>query len=225
MPLITKTTAPRRRPGTRLQFSHDRALGCRPASACLRPLPGNCWPQGRLATAESCTGGWIAKACTDLPGSSRWFQGGVVAYADAAKAALLGVPGAVLADTARSASRWSGRWRRARWSVRGGRQRRRERGRGAGGGTPKSPWAPSGSPGRGAGRRQANRDARANLPGDRDSVRRWTVQRALDRPARAMTDRLFFALWPDEPLRRPARGDCRPWLEGGAGRNGPTSGT
>src|SRR5512139_4075039 len=52
----------------------------------------------RLATAESCTGGWIAKACTDLPGSSRWFLGAAVAYADAAKVALLGVPEALLAD-------------------------------------------------------------------------------------------------------------------------------
>ncbi len=31
-----------------------------------------------LVVAESCTGGWVAKACTDLPGSSRWFLGGVV---------------------------------------------------------------------------------------------------------------------------------------------------
>jgi nicotinamide-nucleotide amidase len=38
-----------------------------------------------LVTAESCTGGWIAKACTDVPGSSRWFLGGIVAYADSVK--------------------------------------------------------------------------------------------------------------------------------------------
>ena len=44
-----------------------------------------------LVTAESCTGGWIAKACTDLPGSSRWFLGGVVTYSDDLKVALLGV--------------------------------------------------------------------------------------------------------------------------------------
>jgi nicotinamide-nucleotide amidase len=44
-----------------------------------------------LAVAESCTGGWLAKACTDLPGSSGWFCGGVVAYSNQAKAALLGV--------------------------------------------------------------------------------------------------------------------------------------
>ncbi len=45
----------------------------------------------RLVTAESCTGGWIAKACTDLPGSSRWFLGGAVTYSDELKVALLGV--------------------------------------------------------------------------------------------------------------------------------------
>jgi len=51
-----------------------------------------------LVTAESCTGGWIAKACTDVAGSSRWFQGGVVAYANSAKTALLGVPEALIAE-------------------------------------------------------------------------------------------------------------------------------
>ncbi len=45
----------------------------------------------RLVTAESCTGGWIAKACTDLPGSSRWFLGGAVTYSDELKMKLLGV--------------------------------------------------------------------------------------------------------------------------------------
>ena len=45
----------------------------------------------QLVTAESCTGGWIAKACTDLPGSSRWFRGGAVVYGNELKTALLGV--------------------------------------------------------------------------------------------------------------------------------------
>ena len=53
--------------------------------------------RARVATAESCTGGWIAKALTDVPGSSQWFDGGIVAYSNAAKIALLGVPGDVLA--------------------------------------------------------------------------------------------------------------------------------
>ena len=44
-----------------------------------------------LITAESCTGGWIAKTLTDIAGSSAWFEGGVVAYSYEAKEALLGV--------------------------------------------------------------------------------------------------------------------------------------
>jgi nicotinamide-nucleotide amidase len=51
----------------------------------------------RLAAAESCTGGWIAKALTDVAGSSQWFEGGVVSYSNAAKTGLLGVPADVLA--------------------------------------------------------------------------------------------------------------------------------
>ena len=51
-----------------------------------------------LVTAESCTGGWIAKACTDVAGSSRWFQGGVVAYSNFLKVALLDVPEGLLAQ-------------------------------------------------------------------------------------------------------------------------------
>jgi nicotinamide-nucleotide amidase len=44
-----------------------------------------------LVVAESCTGGWVAKVCTDLAGSSRWFLGGAVAYSNELKAGLLGV--------------------------------------------------------------------------------------------------------------------------------------
>ena len=58
--------------------------------------------QWKLATAESCTGGMIAAACTDLAGSSVWFERGFVTYSNAAKIELLGVsqaltenPGAV----------------------------------------------------------------------------------------------------------------------------------
>jgi len=55
----------------------------------------------RVATAESCTGGWIAKVLTDVPGSSQWFESGVVAYSNAAKTSLLGVePGLVAAHGA-----------------------------------------------------------------------------------------------------------------------------
>jgi nicotinamide-nucleotide amidase len=51
----------------------------------------------RLVTAESCTGGWIAKVLTDIPGSSAWFLGGVVAYSNTLKQALLGVLPSTLA--------------------------------------------------------------------------------------------------------------------------------
>ncbi len=48
------------------------------------------------ATAESCTGGWIAKALTDIAGSSQWFAEGFVTYSNEAKLHRLGVPRAVL---------------------------------------------------------------------------------------------------------------------------------
>lgn len=48
------------------------------------------------ATAESCTGGWIAKAMTDIAGSSQWFVEGFVTYSNEAKVRRLGVPVAVL---------------------------------------------------------------------------------------------------------------------------------
>lgn len=49
-----------------------------------------------LATAESCTGGMIAHEITNIPGSSRWFAGSVVAYSNGIKQNVLGVPEAVL---------------------------------------------------------------------------------------------------------------------------------
>lgn len=49
-----------------------------------------------LATAESCTGGLISAACTDLAGSSQWFERGFVTYSNAAKTELLGVPAALI---------------------------------------------------------------------------------------------------------------------------------
>ena len=50
----------------------------------------------RVATAESCTGGWVAKCLTDIPGSSRWFERGYVTYSDLAKQQSIGVaPGVI----------------------------------------------------------------------------------------------------------------------------------
>ncbi|PZO18304.1 MAG: damage-inducible protein CinA [Burkholderiales bacterium] len=51
-----------------------------------------------MATAESCTGGLIAGACTDLGGSSEWFERGFVTYSNAAKTELLGVPAELIAQ-------------------------------------------------------------------------------------------------------------------------------
>jgi len=50
-----------------------------------------------MATAESCTGGLIAGACTDRAGSSDWFERGFVTYSNAAKTELLGVPADLIA--------------------------------------------------------------------------------------------------------------------------------
>ncbi|MGY4831289.1 CinA family protein [Sphaerotilaceae bacterium SBD11-9] len=62
-----------------------------------------------LVTAESCTGGLIAAACTSIAGSSDWFERGIVSYSNEAKTELLGVPkalitrhGAVSAEVARA---------------------------------------------------------------------------------------------------------------------------
>jgi nicotinamide-nucleotide amidase len=63
----------------------------------------------KLATAESCTGGWIAQALTSVAGSSVWFERGFVTYSNEAKKEMLGVRSATLArygavseETARS---------------------------------------------------------------------------------------------------------------------------
>ena len=60
-----------------------------------------------LATAESCTGGWVGQLLTSLPGSSQWYERGFITYANAAKTEMLGVPeemltthGAVSEETA-----------------------------------------------------------------------------------------------------------------------------
>jgi nicotinamide-nucleotide amidase len=62
----------------------------------------------KIATAESCTGGWIAQAITEVPGSSAWFDRGFVTYSNPAKEQMLGVKqetlkeyGAVSAETAK----------------------------------------------------------------------------------------------------------------------------
>jgi len=51
-----------------------------------------------MATAESCTGGMIAASCTNLAGSSAWFERGFVTYANEAKTEMLGVPATLIAQ-------------------------------------------------------------------------------------------------------------------------------
>jgi nicotinamide-nucleotide amidase len=77
-----------------------------------------------LAVAESCTGGLLGGRLTALPGSSAWFLGGVVSYADDAKAGVLGVPAAVLAahgavsaETARAMADGARRLLGADWAL------------------------------------------------------------------------------------------------------------
>jgi nicotinamide-nucleotide amidase len=50
----------------------------------------------RVASAESCTGGWVAKCLTDIPGSSQWFERGYVTYSNQAKEQSIGVSPEVL---------------------------------------------------------------------------------------------------------------------------------
>ena len=141
----------------------------------------------RRATAESCTGGLIAAACTALAGSSDWFERGVVTYSNEAKAELLGVPDATLAAHGAVSepvvvAMAEGMLARARahWvvAVTGI--------AGPGGAVPGKPvgtvWlavARAGAP---------TRRWRLQLPGDRTAVRRQTVQRAFDELVAAMRE-------------------------------------
>jgi len=131
-----------------------------------------------LVTAESCTGGWVAQALTAVPGSSHWFERGFVTYSDAAKEEALGVPrtllereGAVSEATAREMALGALRCSRGTVAV-------AVTGiAGPTGGTPAKPvglvcfaWAT-----RGAARVESR-----HFEGDRESVRRQSVMRALE---------------------------------------------
>jgi nicotinamide-nucleotide amidase len=78
----------------------------------------------RLAVAESCTGGWLAKVCTDLAGSSQWFECGFITYSNASKEAMLGVSknllveqGAVSLEVVAEMAQGALRNSQAHWSV------------------------------------------------------------------------------------------------------------
>jgi nicotinamide-nucleotide amidase len=78
----------------------------------------------KLATAESCTGGWVAQCLTAITGSSAWFERGFVTYSNQAKQEMLGVTadtlachGAVSAATAIEMAQGALRYSHADWSL------------------------------------------------------------------------------------------------------------
>lgn len=132
----------------------------------------------RLATAESCTGGWISKVVTDVAGSSAWFERGFVCYSNAAKMEMLGVSartleqhGAVSKAVAVEMARGAITHRRAGVGV-------AVTGvAGPGGGTAEKPvglvwlaWYRSGG---------ALATFEGRFDGDREAIRRRTVEEAL----------------------------------------------
>jgi nicotinamide-nucleotide amidase len=132
-----------------------------------------------LATAESCTGGWLAQVITAVPGSSHWFERGFVTYSNLSKHELLGVPqetlanyGAVSEQTARAMAEGALAHSHADLSV-------AVTGiAGPGGGSAQRPvglvcfaWAWRGQP---------VRSATHQLAGERQAVRRQAVRLALE---------------------------------------------
>ena len=84
-------------PGETLSNTELPAIDGKALDAILTDISSQLLARGEmLATAESCTGGLIAAACTDLAGSSQWFERGFVTYSNAAKTELLGVDAALI---------------------------------------------------------------------------------------------------------------------------------
>ena len=131
-----------------------------------------------LATAESCTGGWVAQVITSVAGSSEWFERGFVAYTNLAKREMLGVSttilsryGAVSEQTARAMAEGALTHSHAQvaLAITGI--------AGPSGGTPEKPvgtvcfaWA---------GKKRDTNSAKHLFTGDRESVRRQSVAMAL----------------------------------------------
>lgn len=131
----------------------------------------------QLATAESCTGGLIAGACTELAGSSAWFERGFVTYSNEAKAESLGVDaklifahGAVSEPVARAMAEGAIARSRANVAVAV---------TGVAGPTGGSPEKPVGTVWFGWSVDGATRTERRRFDGDRRTVRLATVQHAL----------------------------------------------
>ncbi len=135
--------------------------------------------QWMLATAESCTGGLIAGACTDLSGSSNWFERGFVSYSNAAKTELLGVDaalmdrhGAVSAEVAQAMAAGALAHSQAQVAVAV---------TGVAGPTGGTPDKPVGLVWFGFALPAQVLTEKMNFPGDRAAVRAATVQHALRR--------------------------------------------
>lgn len=135
----------------------------------------------QLVAAESCTGGWLAKACTDRPGSSGWFRGGVVAYSNELKVLALGVQPSTLAREGAVSEATALEMAAGALERLGGDLSVAITGiAGPDGGTPARPvgtvwlaWA------RRDGRRPAVRAVQRVFPGGREAVRRAAVEQAL----------------------------------------------
>jgi nicotinamide-nucleotide amidase len=135
----------------------------------------------RVATVESCTGGWIAKALTDVPGSSGWVEAGLVTYGNEAKQRLAGVRAASL-DSGGAVSEAVVREMAAGALERTSAERSVAVSgiAGPGGGTPAKPvgtvwvaWARRGP-------EPTVRTRLLRLDGDREAIRRLTVLAALE---------------------------------------------
>jgi nicotinamide-nucleotide amidase len=137
-----------------------------------------------IAVAESCTGGQLSARLTDVPGSSAYFERGVITYSNAAKADLLGVPGELIAEKGAVSEEVA--------RVMAGAAMQSARAAigvgitgiaGPDGGTPEKPvglvyLALAGAAG--------DRVRRAHFPGDRDRVRQQAVQAALEMVRRGL---------------------------------------
>jgi nicotinamide-nucleotide amidase len=137
--------------------------------------------EARIVTAESCTGGWIAKVLTDVEGSSDWYLGGVVPYSNALKQSLLGVLPSALAQHGAVSEEVAREMAVGALETFGGRIALAVTGiAGPGGGQPTKPvgtvwfgwvWRDDGD--------IHVRVVREQFGGDRETVRRQTVERAL----------------------------------------------
>ncbi|MDM7951242.1 CinA family protein [Hydrogenophaga sp.] len=130
-----------------------------------------------MASAESCTGGLIAGACTEISGSSDWFERGFVTYSNAAKTELLDVPAALIKDqgavsdaVARAMAAGALVHSRAQWAVAV---------TGVAGPTGGSVDKPVGTVWLAWATPHGVQAEHHRFPGDRTAVRRATVQRAL----------------------------------------------